>query len=173
MQKLKLIIPDMRKFFMSGIKTENTSCGMDMTSGSLWKKIFLFSIPLMMSQVLEVLFNMSDVAVVGKFASYEALGAVGSTTILVTLFTGFLIGMGCGVNVIVARQLGARQHKDLKDTIQTAFILCLIVGIIVSIICISCAHLLLNLLNTKEELISEYMHLVCLPWQYTTLVMLL
>lgn len=48
-----------------------------MTSGSLWKKIFLFSIPLMMSQVLEVLFNMSDVAVVGKFASYEALGAVG------------------------------------------------------------------------------------------------
>ena len=62
---------------------------------------------------------MSDVAVVGKFASYEALGAVGSTTILVTLFTGFLIGMGCGVNVIVARQLGARQHKDLKDTIQT------------------------------------------------------
>ena len=125
MQKLKLIIPDMRKFFMSGIKTENTSCGMDMTSGSLWKKIDLFSIPLMMSQVLEVLFNMSDVAVVGKFASYEALGAVGSTTILVTLFTGFLIGMGCGVNVIVARQLGARQHKDLKDTIQTAFILCL------------------------------------------------
>ena len=123
MQKLKLIIPDMRKFFMSGIKTENTSCGMDMTSGSLWKKIVLFSIPLMMSQVLEVLFNMSDVAVVGKFASYEALGAVGSTTILVTLFTGFLIGMGCGVNVIVARQLGARQHKDLKDTIQTAFIL--------------------------------------------------
>ena len=63
MQKLKLIIPDMRKFFMSGIKTENTSCGMDMTSGSLWKKIFLFSIPLMMSQVLEVLFNMSDVSV--------------------------------------------------------------------------------------------------------------
>ena len=59
---------------MSGIKTENTSCGMDMTSGSLWKKIFLFSIPLMMSQVLEVLFNMSDVAVVGKFASYEHLG---------------------------------------------------------------------------------------------------
>lgn len=157
MQKLKLIIPDMRKFFMSGIKTENTSCGMDMTSGSLWKKIVLFSIPLMMSQVLEVLFNMSDVAVVGKFASYEALGAVGSTTILVTLFTGFLIGMGCGVNVIVARQLGARQHKDLKDTIQTAFILCLIVGIIVSIICISCAHLLLNLLNTKEELIDGAM----------------
>ena len=114
MQKLKLIIPDMRKFFMSGIKTENTSCGMDMTSGSLWKKIFLFSIPLMMSQVLEVLFNMSDVAVVGKFASYEALGAVGSTTIL-------------------------------------------IVGIIVSIICISCAHLLLNLLNTKEELIDGAM----------------
>ena len=57
----------------------------------------------------------------------------------------------------MARQLGARQHKDLKDTIHTAFILCLIVGIIVSIVCISCAHLLLNLLNTKEELIDGAM----------------
>lgn len=62
----------------------------EMTTGSLWKNIFLFSIPLMFSQVLEVLFNLSDVAVVGRFADYRALGSVGSTTLLVTLFTGFL-----------------------------------------------------------------------------------
>ena len=81
--------------------------GMDMTTGSIPVKILKFSIPLMLAQILEVLFNMSDVAVVGKFSSYEALGAVGSTSLLVTLFTGFLIGMGCGVNVRVAQQLGA------------------------------------------------------------------
>ena len=75
--------------------------GMDMTTGSIPVKILKFSIPLMLAQILEVLFNMSDVAVVGKFSSYEALGAVGSTSLLVTLFTGFLIGMGCGVNVRV------------------------------------------------------------------------
>ena len=68
----------------------------------------------MFSQVLEVLFNLSDVAVVGRFADYRALGSVGSTTLLVTLFTGFLIGMGCGVNVKVHMNLepatGKRQR---------------------------------------------------------------
>lgn len=157
MQKLKLIIPDMRKFFMSGIKTENTSCGMDMTSGSLWKKIFLFSIPLMMSQVLEVLFNMSDVAVVGKFASYEALGAVGSTTILVTLLQDSYRNWVVVFNVIVARQHWCKTAQRFERYNSNSIILCLIVGIIVSIICISCAHLLLNLLNTKEELIDGAM----------------
>ena len=68
----------------------------------------------MLAQILEVLFNMSDVAVVGKFSSYEALGAVGSTSLLVTLFTGFLIGMGCGVNVRVAQQLGAGQKENVR-----------------------------------------------------------
>ena len=65
----------------------------------------------MLSQLLQVLFNMADVAVVGKFSSAEALGAVGSTTILVSLFTGFLIGMGSAVNVRVARHLGARDKE--------------------------------------------------------------
>lgn len=75
----------------------------EMTSGSLWKNILLFSLPLMLTQVLEVLFNLSDVAIAGKYAynTYVALGAVGSTTTLVSLFTGLLIGMGAGVNVSV------------------------------------------------------------------------
>ena len=78
-----------------------------MTDGSLWKNMFLFSIPLMLSQLLQVLFNMADVAVVGKFSSAEALGAVGSTAILVTLFTGFLIGMGA-LSTSVSRSTSAR-----------------------------------------------------------------
>lgn len=86
----------------------------EMTSGSLWKNILLFSLPLMGSQVLEVLFNLSDVAVVGRFADYMALGAVGSTTLLVTLFTGILIGMGAGVNVRVAHELGAGKQKRYR-----------------------------------------------------------
>ena len=85
-----------------------------MTSGSLWKNLFFFSLPLMFSQVIEVLFNMSDVAVVGKFADYTALGAVGSTTILVTLFTGFMIGLGNGINVRVAHDLGSGNQRAIK-----------------------------------------------------------
>lgn len=87
----------------------------EMTTGSLWKNILLFSLPLMGSQVLEVLFNLSDVAVVGRFADYMALGAVGSTTLLVTLFTGILIGMGAGVNVRVAHELGAGNKRHRRN----------------------------------------------------------
>ena len=92
--------------------TQKKARSIEMVTGSLWKNIILFSIPLMCSQLLEVLFNLSDVAVVGRFADYKALGAVGSTTLLVTLFVGFLIGMGSGVNVRVAHALGAGKHKD-------------------------------------------------------------
>lgn len=69
------------------------STEMDLTTGLLWKKMLVFSVPLMFSNILQVLFNMSDVAVVGKFSGPLALGAVGSTSLLVTLFTGILLGL--------------------------------------------------------------------------------
>ena len=102
-----------------------------MTEGSLWKNMLIFSLPLMLSQLLQVLFNMADVAVVGKFSSAEALGAVGSTTILVTLFTGFLIGMGSAVNVRVAQHLGSQDKERTASSIRTAFVICLVTGIII------------------------------------------
>lgn len=80
----------------------------DMAHGSLYKKIFLFSLPLVPSNVLQVFFYMADVIVVGKFGRDGALGAVGSTTTLVALFTGFLLGIGSGINAIVARYYGAK-----------------------------------------------------------------
>ena len=95
-----------------------------MTDGSLWKNILLFSVPLIFSQLLQVLFNMADVAVVGKFASATALGSVGSTTTLVTLFTGFLIGLGNGVNVRVAQHLGAQQEEQTRNCVHTALLIC-------------------------------------------------
>ena len=85
---------------------------MDLCEGSLWKKILIFSIPLMFSNILQVLFNMSDVAVVGKFAGPIALGAVGSTSILVTLFTGLLIGLASGVNALTALYIGSKSEGN-------------------------------------------------------------
>lgn len=101
-----------------------------MLTGSFWKEILLFSLPLFVSNLLQVLFNMTDVAVIGKFSSPEALGAVGSTTILVTLFTGFLIGLGNGINVLIARYLGQRNSKNVHDALHTSFVLSVIMGII-------------------------------------------
>ena len=125
-----------------------------MTSGSLWKNIFLFSVPLMLAQILEIMFNMSDVAVVGKFSSYQALGSVGSTTLLITLFTGFLIGMGSGVNVRVAHKLGAQDKKAVSQSVHTAFVLCLAAGLLIGILCILFAGGMLSLMNTKPELLD-------------------
>ncbi len=125
-----------------------------MIQGSLWKNIFLFSVPLMFSQVLEVMFNLSDVAVVGRFADYRALGSVGSTTLLVTLFTGFLIGMGSGVNVQTALGLGAGDEKAVDRTIHTSFLLCAFIGLLAGGICFFFADGMLTLMNTKEELID-------------------
>ena len=128
--------------------------GIRMTDGSLWKNMFLFSIPLMLSQLLQVLFNMADVAVVGKFSSAEALGAVGSTTILVSLFTGFLIGMGSAVNVRVARHLGARDKERTSASVRTSFVLCLATGCIIMVLCLISARFMLELLGTKDDLIE-------------------
>ena len=125
-----------------------------MTDGSLWKNMLLFSVPLMLSQLLQVLFNMADVAVVGKFSSAEALGAVGSTTILVTLFTGFLIGMGSAVNVRVAQHLGARDKVRTSASIRTSFVLCLATGGIIMVLCLISARFMLELLGTKDDLIE-------------------
>ena len=127
---------------------------MDMTEGSLWKKILLFSMPLMASQLLQVLFNMAYVAVIGNFSSSLALGSVGSTTILVTLFTGVLIGMGSGVNVRVAQFLGAKQKRDTTETVHTSFILCTLAGIIIAVACFVLARPMLTLIHTKDELID-------------------
>ena len=99
-------------------------------TGSLWKGILLFSLPLFVSNLLQILFNMTDVAVIGKFSSPEALDAVGSITILVTLFTGFLIGLGNGINVLIARYLGQRNSKNVHDALHTSFVLSVIMGII-------------------------------------------
>ena len=126
----------------------------DLTQGRLGKQILFFSLPLMISNVLQVLFNMSDIAVVGRFAGSTALGAVGSTTILVTLFTGFLIGVGTGVNVLVARCFGARSEKDTRATVHTSLLIMGILGILLLALGELFATQMLRLLNTKEELLE-------------------
>ena len=133
--------------------TRRRALTVEMTSGSLWKNILLFSLPLMMTQVLEVLFNLSDVAIAGKYAynTYVALGSVGSTTTLVTLFTGLLIGLGGGVNVAVARGLGMGNDEDVEHTTHSSFLICLAMGVLTCLVCVFFAEPMLRLLHTKEE----------------------
>ena len=148
-----------------------------MTEGSLAKNMLLFSLPLMASNVLQVLFNMSDIAVVGQFAGSHALGSVGSTAILVTLFTGILIGFGSGINLIVARFLGARKDRDVTESVHTAFLLSAIMGLVTLAAGFFGARPLLTLLGTKDILIEgairylQFTALVCLRQRCTTSAM--
>ena len=124
-----------------------------MTEGSLAKKILIVSLPLALSNLLQILFNMSDIAVVGRFAGSTALGSVGSTATLVTMFTGFLIGISNGINVLVARFYGARHPKDVAKTVHSALLVSLAFGVLLLLIGMFGSPAMLRLMNTKDDLL--------------------
>ena len=130
------------------------SATLDMTQGSLGRQIIGFSLPLMFTNLLQMLFSMVDLAVVGRFSSSAAMGSVGSTTTLIFLFTGFLMGLGSGVNVLVATYFGARSEKNVRESVHTSFLVCLITGFLMLALGLIFARPLLELLNTRDDLID-------------------
>lgn len=128
---------------------------MEMTNGNLWKKILLYSLPLVLTNLLQLLFSIADVAIVGKFAGSISLGAVGSTTLLVALTTGWLIGISNGVNAVVAYFAGANEEKKEKQAINLGLYICLFTGLFTLFLGIISSKAVLTLLGTKPELMEE------------------
>ena len=126
----------------------------NLTEGPLGRQILIFSLPLVLSNLLQALFNMSDIAVVGRFAGSQALGSVGSTTIFVTLMTGFLIGLGGGINVLVARFYGAQHPKDVSKAVHSALLVSLAAGVLLLVVGVVFSPALMRLLGTKPDLID-------------------
>lgn len=132
----------------------STAQKQDLTQGSLWSRIFLFSVPLVFSNLLQVVFNLADIAVVGQFVGSLALGSVGSTTILISMFTGFFIGLAGGINVLTARHFGARSTQTLQDTIHSAALVSLALGFVMMGLGLGFSRWVLTLLGTKPELLD-------------------
>ena len=126
----------------------------NLTEGPLGRQILVFSLPLVLSNLLQAVFNMTDIAVVGRFAGSQALGSVGSTTIFITLMTGFLIGLGGGVNVLVARFYGAEHPKDVERSVHSALLVCLAAGVLLLAVGVAFSPVLMQLLGTKPDLID-------------------
>ena len=101
----------------------------DMCNGPLLGKILLFSIPLMLSGILQLLFNAADIIVVGRFSGSTALAAVGSTSSLINLLINIFVGLSVGVNVLVARYYGGQKERDVQETIHTAVLTAILSGL--------------------------------------------
>ena len=128
---------------------------MDLCSGPLLSKILLFSLPLILSGVLQLLFNATDIVVVGKFAGSNAMAAVGSTTSLFNLLVNSFIGISVGANVLVARHYGERDYDGVQQTIQTALLTGLIGGTILIVLGVVLARPMLTLMATPDEVIDQ------------------
>lgn len=128
---------------------------MDLCSGPLLSKILLFSLPLILSGVLQLLFNATDIVVVGKFAGSNAMAAVGSTTSLFNLLVNSFIGISVGANVLVARHYGERDYDGVQQTIQTALLTGLIGGAILIVLGVVLARPMLTLMATPDEVIDQ------------------
>lgn len=126
----------------------------DMCSGSILKKMLLFTLPLMLSSVLQLLFNAADVVVVGRFAGDNSLAAVGSTTALINLLVNLFIGLSVGANVLVARYYGAKQDKDLSESVHTAMTVSVISGIVLTFVGFLGAPVILKWMNSPDNIIG-------------------
>lgn len=126
---------------------------MDMCSGPLFMKIVAFAIPLMLSGILQLLFNAADIIVVGRFAGSESLAAVGSTSALINLMVNVFLGLSIGANVLVAQFYGAQRMKDLEETVHTAILLAVFGGAALIFLGIFFAVPILVMMGTPEEVL--------------------
>ena len=133
---------------------QKKSYEIDMCNGSIMDKLISFSLPLMLSGILQLMFNAVDIVVVGRFSGRQALAAVGSTTALINLFTNFFIGISLGANVLAARHYAAKHEKEMSETVHTAITFALVSGVIMAGVGFAFSKAALVLMGTPEDVIS-------------------
>lgn len=127
----------------------------DMLNGNLFKKIIVFAIPVMLSSILQLLFNACDLMVVGKFSGDDSLAAVGSTTSLISLIINLFIGFSVGANVSVANSIGKKDEEKCEKLVHTSILFSFIVGVIVTIFGVIASRFCLEKMDTPSEIIDK------------------
>lgn len=127
----------------------------DMCNGTIMDKLISFSLPLMLSGILQLMFNAVDIIVVGRFSGSSALAAVGSTTALINVFTNLFIGISLGANVLAARFYAAGREKEMSETVHTAITLALISGIVMAFVGLFFSRLALEWMDTPADVIDQ------------------
>ena len=126
----------------------------DMCNGSIMNKLISFSIPLMISGILQLAFNAVDIVVVGRFSGSESLAAAGSTTALINVFTNLFIGISLGANVLAARFYAAGREKEMSETVHTAITFAIISGVVMALVGLFFSRGALELMGTPDNVIN-------------------
>ena len=135
----------------------------DMCNGPLVGNLLRFSIPLMASGILQLLFNAADIIVLGQFASSSAMAAVGATSSLNSLLVNLFLGLSIGCSVVMAHSYGAQDWRRVHDTVHTAVLLALICGAVLVVAGIPLLPILLRWMDTPADLLNQsilYMRIV-------------
>ena len=127
----------------------------DMTEGTIWKHLILFSIPLLIGNLFQQLYNLVDSIVVGNFVGSEALAAVGTSTPIINMLVGFFMGVATGAGVVISNYFGAKEHKNLEESIHTTLLLTMILGVVFTVIGIAIAPAMLHLMATPEDVFGD------------------
>lgn len=124
-----------------------------MTYGAITPKLIAFSTPLILSSVLQLLFNAADVIVVGRFAGDRYLAAVGSTSSLINLLVNLFLGLSIGTNVVAAGYYGGKKKKEVRETVHTSMILSVASGLLLTVFGCVFAKMLLRLMSSPPDVL--------------------
>lgn len=133
---------------------KNNKYEIDMCSGSIMDKLISFSLPLMISGILQLMFNAVDIVIVGRFSGSQALAAVGSTTALLNMFTNLFIGISLGTNVLAARFFSSGKDREMSETVHTSITFALLSGIFMVFVGLFFSKLALELMDTPADVID-------------------
>ena len=126
----------------------------DLTEGPLFKKIILYTIPIILTGVLQLLFNAADLVVVGRYCGSISVAAVGATGALINLILSLFIGLSVGAGVTVAHGLGAGKNEDVRRTVHTAIPTALVISVVLTVIGVCGSRFFLRLMGTPDEVIG-------------------
>ena len=133
----------------------------DMTAGSPTKLILFFTLPLLVGNVFQQLYNMADTFIVGRTLGYKALAAVGGSGPIMFLVFGFFFGLTCGLAVITAQRFGAHDDNGVRRSVATSTVICTVITLLVTLVCVLGARPILKAMDTPPEIIDDtYRYLI-------------
>lgn len=149
---LQRMLPEGRKCILGGRIMKKSTV---MTEGSIWKKILFFSIPLILGNLFQQLYNTVDSIIVGNYIGSEALAAVGSSGSLINLLIGFCIGASAGAGVVIAQFYGAQDREGVRKAVHTTIAIAIAAGAILTVVGIVATPILLKAMGTPQEVFDQ------------------